>query len=457
MSIKSSTILLLIGIFIYMLVINLLSPMFADDYNYSFMWDKSKRIENIVDVLRSQYIHYFEWGGRSVSHTIGQILLMTNNGVSSTLNAIVFTFFIYLLYRHSQGIQLKYQSVTILLLIFFFCWTSFPSFGETNVWLIGSVNYLWTSVFILLFLLPFRNKLLGSEVKDSFVSRVSMLVLGVLAGWSNENTALSTLIILSIFIIYFYVKKRLDIWMITGSGGSLIGFLFLILAPGNLVRANQQGKADDYSFALYHIKIPAMMTLKIMLYQTPLWIALFLFVGIIFMHIKKAAPGFTFMVFMKENRTDVVYSILFIWISILNNIIMFVSPYFPFRAGFGSSMFLMIGVVSLLRINAVRNAFINKKMIYSAALSLLLVVSMSAVFIKYAQLKHENQSRIAFIEENLKKGNDTLTVSAFSIDYNNPLESYLSHVFVSDIGKDSTRWPNNVYSQYYGLKSINLE
>lgn len=45
-----------------MFTLNFLIPLFADDYNYSFMWDKSKRIESLADVFKSQYLHYFHWG-----------------------------------------------------------------------------------------------------------------------------------------------------------------------------------------------------------------------------------------------------------------------------------------------------------------------------------------------------------------------------------------------------------
>ena len=120
-------------IFLYMFIVNLLTPMFADDYNYSFMWDKSKRIETIMDVIRSQYMHYMEWGGRTIAHSIGQILLMLNPYIQSLLNAFVFILLIYFIYWHSQGERLTVRSnVFIILLITFFCWMSLPNFGETN-------------------------------------------------------------------------------------------------------------------------------------------------------------------------------------------------------------------------------------------------------------------------------------------------------------------------------------
>lgn len=87
---------------------------------------------------------------------------MTNKFVISFFNALVFIMLIYLIYWHSQREVRKFNSdVMILLLLIFFCWTSLPNFGETTVWLIGSVNYLWTTVIILIFLLPYRKNVVS--------------------------------------------------------------------------------------------------------------------------------------------------------------------------------------------------------------------------------------------------------------------------------------------------------
>ena len=38
------------------------TPIYADDYNYKFIWGTNIRVESISDVLISQYNHYFQWG-----------------------------------------------------------------------------------------------------------------------------------------------------------------------------------------------------------------------------------------------------------------------------------------------------------------------------------------------------------------------------------------------------------
>ena len=52
-----------IGIAALLLLLNCLTPMVGDDYQYSFIFNRPERLESLADVFYSQYIHYFEWGG----------------------------------------------------------------------------------------------------------------------------------------------------------------------------------------------------------------------------------------------------------------------------------------------------------------------------------------------------------------------------------------------------------
>ena len=51
-----------IGIAALLLLLNCLTPMVGDDYQYGFIFNRPERLESLADVFYSQYIHYFEWG-----------------------------------------------------------------------------------------------------------------------------------------------------------------------------------------------------------------------------------------------------------------------------------------------------------------------------------------------------------------------------------------------------------
>jgi hypothetical protein len=134
---------------------NLLSPEFLDDYVYKFVFDKSgpdysQRISNLWDVFRSQYGFYFAWNGRTGVQFLGQLFCgLLGKPLFNVLNALVFAAFIYLLRRQvaekGKYTLFSYALVVALVLLL-------PTFCETFLWVVGSVNYLWCSTGVLLFL-----------------------------------------------------------------------------------------------------------------------------------------------------------------------------------------------------------------------------------------------------------------------------------------------------------------
>lgn len=78
--------LLLVSLFLFLFVFNYLSPLsMGDDYVYSFIWSGQpiyeplphtvKRVASLRDLCYSQWVHYFTWSGRAVSHTFAQFFM----------------------------------------------------------------------------------------------------------------------------------------------------------------------------------------------------------------------------------------------------------------------------------------------------------------------------------------------------------------------------------------------
>ena len=87
--------------FILIFLLNRKYPLCLDDWTYSFVYGENpaKRISSMSDIFRSQYNHYFMWGGRSVVHFIAQWLLMQNECLLDILNSLVYTAYVFLLYK----------------------------------------------------------------------------------------------------------------------------------------------------------------------------------------------------------------------------------------------------------------------------------------------------------------------------------------------------------------------
>ena len=84
-----------------------------------------------------------------------------------------------------------------------------------------------------------------------------MFIIGLLAGWTNENTSVGLIVILlSTLIIDKITTKKWNLTKtkVAGIIGSLIGFILMICAPGNYVR-NAEFKDDTFIIVKFSINI----------------------------------------------------------------------------------------------------------------------------------------------------------------------------------------------------------
>lgn len=319
--------LLLVFIFLCVFYLKIKTPFIGDDYVYSFIFTTSTKLENFTDVINSQIIHYYAWGGRSIVHLILQVVLLINNPIIiSALNSIVFILFILGVQFHIIG-KVKCNTEITFIVFCLVCLLQ-PAFGETCLWLTGSVNYLWGTTIILYFLLPYRlfiNK--QKETKHSLLPIVAMFIGGVLTGWTNENTVAGLIIILLLLLIYMKKQKQsIPLWAYFGFLGVLIGYIIMIVAPGNFIRAAEAGT-------------PTTLVLLFRLFSyTQLFIA--------YLSVLNLGLVFTLILYLRFNTNNknqyliiaLVY-LLGVFASIYS---MILSPSFPPRAWFGVITFNII-------------------------------------------------------------------------------------------------------------------
>ncbi len=154
--------------------------------------------------------------------------------------------FTLLIYKHVVGRDKEYNWV-LYLIINLCLWFLLPAFGQNILWLVGACNYLWGATLVLLFLLPIRFYIDNKTYSNSIFLVIGMFLLGILAGWTNENNSAAMVACVLLFLIYrIYNKQKIAYWHISGFIGALVGFLILILAPGNHVRSEEF--ANDFSF-----------------------------------------------------------------------------------------------------------------------------------------------------------------------------------------------------------------
>ena len=321
---------------------NLLAPNVADDYSYKFIWDgagignlldsldseRLQRVESFSDILYSQWQHYFTWGGRTVAHIFVQFFAWHDKIFFDLATVFVFAALVLMLFKVGTGLPLREMNKSYLLFILAGIYFCAPSLMITTIWMTGAINYLWMSTLVILFLLPFA---LAYRKKNFSLSSWFLVPCSFLTGWSSEPGAAVTIFITFLALIHFYREKNLQPWMKFSFVLLLIGFAFLMFAPGNIHRMEmiKVGEAPlEYIFRanFYEGFFPVLKGEAI------------LFVPIIFYFVKV------------RTSSKVSWFIgTFTVAAILSLLVMMCSPIFPERAGFPSTIFLMVASLAALK------------------------------------------------------------------------------------------------------------
>lgn len=335
--------------------LNRLTPIISDDFAYLFIYGEDGRITSIKDIIHSQINHYYMWGGRSVVHFIAQVLLMLPKYIADLLNTLVYISYIFLIYIHIKG-RAK-NSIFLFLMVNLGVWFSQPVLGDTIFWLTGSANYLWGAWLILLFLLPFR--LYRGRIPTPIVQvlySICIFISGILAGWTNENTAAAMLVIIIGFFIYYRSHKwAIPVWVIAGFTGAVIGFIIMIAAPGNSVRAG-----ESTTFSLYNLSYRLFMwTLTFFYYSGPLFLITLI-------------SAITFSRFSRGDKKDKMKLMLIYAVAAIAAVYaMLASPTFPRRALFGVVTFLIIAIGICLYNLDYKNVFLKQIRLIVISISLM--------------------------------------------------------------------------------------
>ncbi|WP_221412112.1 DUF6056 family protein [Dysgonomonas sp. ZJ279] len=427
-------------VFIFVFVLNTLYPMYFDDRIYSILKHGDTLIfpETFIDILKYQYHHYFEWGGRTVAHTILQILLLFDPLWQDIINSIVFVSFVFLLYKISNKNRSNNLFVFLLIGLSIFYFT--PRFTTDVLWMSGTANYLWTTFIIFLFIYPYYIYSIDKETKENVSKTIFFLLGGVIAGWTNENMG-STMVLILVAYCFYYKRNKLKIprWAISGIIGACIGCTLMILAPGNLVRAALEPKMmgmDAYNqlpfFDRIFTKVGVLLSTHYIEYILPL-IIIYLILLILFLYKEKE----------NKNRKAVLFnSVLFFIAGEVALFVTILSPMFPIRAYFGIIIFKIISISVLYANISLKSVFFR---LSNILLFTILILACSLSYYRtYNALslfsRTYNQREKSIIEQKEKGIEDiVVTTNKIALDYQ---FEYLENVI---------HW-----SEYYQVRSIKL-
>ncbi|NIK78362.1 hypothetical protein FHS15_003500 [Paenibacillus castaneae] len=445
MNYKKGIILFSSTLFMFILAINIFMPYTADEYNYSLVAGTfDQRVSSLIDIVRSQWNLFFGWTGRNLVHFNLQLLLWTGKGIFNILNTVMFVALIFVIILFTKLTRFnKKEDFLSIMLVLCLAWFGLPAFGETIFWEAGAVNYLWVAVVGLVFLLPYRYLLDGKYLlKDDNKSIVIMVILGLLAGWSQENQAIVNLFIIGSISLYlwFVVKIRtLPKWYYGGLSSVVIGSMILLLAPGNFSRSHSVDNEFTLSKKIQNFKYGTEL-----IFGEQRYLLLFLGGVIIFL--------LSIIIFrnkyIKSKKTEVVLSIVFILGGVLSVIAMFFSPTFPPRASFAAGIAFLVAISIIVNGNIV--CWINRKLfnLPLIAVVILLFNSMLFTFQQYKQMNDEHQNRMKIIKEHIEKGKLDVKIPIYQD------VKFTKHLFGWDITGDKDHYYNIIMQRYFGLNTL---
>ncbi|EMF0285274.1 hypothetical protein KGD03_000026 [Enterococcus hirae] len=428
-------------IFGFMLLLNSMSPLVHDDYYYFV------KTSSIKTILFDEYQQYMTWTGRSVVHIIFRFFTKLPKIYFNVYNSCIFSLLVYQIIMFSSIVKERTTKNVYLkaFIIFALMWTFTPAFNNVYLWLAGSVNYLTAMVIMLSFILVYHRYIAESEEQNnSLFKTIGMLLLGIVAGWCNENTSGGTLFIVIAYTVlsYFYKKKKIEKWMIAGIVGNIVGFLFMVMAPGNDIRATYFHRSTLSTAWKILDAIPAISHALQNNAMFPLTIGLALLV------LSYLNSSFTL--------SNILSSLFFVG-GILTIGVLAISPTALSwsRSYFGGVIFLFISIVISL-FELLTNFDRSNKVVFSMIFSYLLVSFLLLFFNGTADI-YKNYVSYSRQTESIKK-----QMKGGEMDIVVPPLNYKTQTIYpvhndGDITMDKNNERNRSVAAYWGVNSIRLE
>ncbi|MGP2626408.1 DUF6056 family protein [Escherichia coli] len=369
-------------IFILMLIPSVFTPMQSDDYSYALMGLS----------IKSHAFHYMHWSGRLVADYVsGAMLGYLPHWLYSSINALgvsTLIITISLLPKYIVGTSDSKSTFLNPIIIFILYWIANPNLGQTSFWIVGSANYMWTNLFICIYIATLFKSLRNTENRSKYFLVAG---LGLLAGCSNENTSIVTILVT--ILVFFIEKDANKKLLITGLISLLTGSIVLLLAPGNAERAKRFHAWYNASFgerfdAHFYDRLPELMS---GFWQIYIAMIILLIIGTIGRRI--------------EDKTKI-YVIVFFASAIVANSAFLFAPGIPPRSNSGALILTLISL-SLIISSAFRhNSWQNKVAIAVVILMSLFYFIPSYLFVTNTWIVADRQAKIRtkIIQNNLDKG-----------------------------------------------------
>ncbi|MCL2804974.1 MAG: DUF6056 family protein [Treponema sp.] len=446
--------------FFLFLIINRITPLIGEDYTltaYNYFTGPENILSFFKDVFNRIIIQSQGWNvrlGEQLSILFGSM----NPVVFDISNAIVSVLFIHLIYMYAfPSKTTDYGKAAICGILSFALILLFqPVIGEVFFWRTGSTNFLWGVTILLIFTLPIYYVFCGIDILSGRKITIILHTLtGFFAGFTNENTVISTIALYAVTIIFvcFIKRERIKFWMVTSFGTLFLGFLYMLFAPSTAHRVSFYreilGITSNFNIETILSRIPIIWIGLIKNYLVYFLLLFVLFIAfLVFQAIGKTTREKTGLTINYSMPYCFIRNTVLLLISSLSVTAMAASPYYVPRAFFGFSFFMLVTIIYCFYHLINRN-----KKLFKIAVIITSLILIPAAF-EYSRIYSTHSHYNDFVKkraEYLTSTADGGQTSAEYVRYDNKHDArILMHEWWI---YDGDRFDNR-FSGYYGLDCI---
>lgn len=418
------------ALFLYMLLLNCLTPYIADDHVYRLSFYDKQPLERLVDVVRSMYVHCFTMNGRVVSHGLEQVFMLMPKLVFNFVNAAVYVGLMYALYRIcSVGTKDRPWLFLGISMAFF---QFMPVFGQVALWQVGALNYLWGLAAGIAFLLPYLScYVVGKDILPRVWMKILFTLGALFVGMYTEVTSFIAILLAVLLLVLARTAGRTSLknWLWSPLALACVGFLIMMAMP-----AEMNAKQGAFSLAqlLRGFDVAAEMLETHLKWLCIAW-------GICF--------GLS--VFGKYQRERLVLSGLFAFCAVAANFMLMVASYYPERCLCTSCMLLILACGVLVP-EWDRGTAGALRACAGAALAVAFLFSLARGTYDIWWTHTSFTAREIAIEQAVVEGQRDLVLQIV-----HPQTKYSAFWETKDLDTETAdTWPNRQMAEQYGVDSI---
>lgn len=424
--------------FLFVLVINCLTPLLADDYYYiqNRVMGETEVVRNYSDFIRSLVNARDLQSGRTLTLILYHVFALVGKTIFNIIDAVSYMIFVFLMYFLVKG-EGKH-SISIFAAINLSIWLFTPELGQDIFWISGAINYLLPMLPITGVFLIYKKHMEKPSNSLKIPKAIIIFLLAVLAGWSLENSGITVPIVTGLYILlYRYRKIKIPIWAISGFAGAVLGYAALLTAPGNFRR--YENEVETVSLSL------------------PFKAAIISYYWIMFVGVLTAVFIIGVILCVKKGEKDALYQgLIFAFAALVSAYCMVAAPSSPERTWFitVSLMTAADGIILRAILPDIPDHRPIKAVCCMAALIILAAMAADTVLTTY-DIREQFIAREQYILAEKERGNMIIEVPIYKNKY--PFKAHrdaLYGLYDLELGENSVNGFNWAIADYYGVYTL---